>query len=90
MAERCLIPEAAEITGLPQRTLIDFCAKGRIPGAAKLGRRWTLNVVKLRAWIREREDATCPKTFINEEISTGAGSRFAGKTSDEAYERLLS
>lgn len=38
-----LTPEdAAEILRVPVRTVVQLCAQGRIPGAAKVGRRWRI------------------------------------------------
>ena len=55
--ERCMIEEAHLITGLPERTLQSLSAQGEIWGAAKLGRRWTYDRQRLRAWVRAREVA---------------------------------
>ncbi len=53
--ERCMIEEAHLITGLPERTLQSLSAQGQIWGAAKLGRRWTYDRQRLRAWVRAKE-----------------------------------
>jgi len=55
--ERVLIEGAARITGLPSRTLQSLSARGEIWGAAKLGRRWTYDEMRLRAWVRANEAA---------------------------------
>ncbi len=88
--ERCRSDSALLITGLKLRQLQAMSARGAIPGAAKLGRTWTYDVRKLRAWVRERETATCQAIFIGAGISGGRESKFEGGTFDEAYERLLS
>lgn len=54
-AERCMIEEAHMITGLPERTLQSLSARGEIWGAAKLGRRWTFDRNRLRAWVSASE-----------------------------------
>ncbi len=90
MSERCRTREAVEITGLGLRQLQSMAARGEIPGAAKMGRSWTFGVRKLRAWVSTREAATCQAISTGAATSGGRGSRFAGATSDEAYERLLS
>lgn len=56
-AERVPIEEAELITGLRRRTLQDLSARGEIWGAAKLGRRWTYDRLRLRAWIKANESA---------------------------------
>ena len=35
-----------------------MAAQGKIPGAAKLGSRWTFNESKLRQWISDKEEET--------------------------------
>jgi hypothetical protein len=61
-AERVLLPDAARITGLPERTLQDLSKRGQIWGAAKLGRRWTYDRMRLRAWIAAKESEVTPRT----------------------------
>ena len=53
-----MIAEAHLITGLPSRTLQSLSARGEIWGAAKLGRRWTYDRNRLRAWVSANENAT--------------------------------
>ena len=55
-AERITREAAVLILGVPGRTVLHLAAMGRIPGAAKIGCRWTFNEAMLRAWIRSRED----------------------------------
>jgi hypothetical protein len=57
-AERVSIHKAVAILGLPLRTVQDLAARGEIPGAAKLGRRWTFDLEKLRRLVRQRERET--------------------------------
>lgn len=86
-AERIDTADATRITGLSMRGLQAMAQRGEIPGAAKLGKKWTFNELQLRRWIAAQE-AKCP-------ISTGAV-RFGGAVSnapaaniDEAYERAI-
>jgi hypothetical protein len=66
-AERCKIDEAVYITGLSERTLQNLSARGEIWGAAKLGRRWTYDRLRLRAWVKAGEAATeSRRTSISE------------------------
>jgi excisionase family DNA binding protein len=53
--ERILIEAAVLIAGVSARTLQELAARGEIPGAAKIGRRWTFNERALRTWISEKE-----------------------------------
>jgi len=57
ISERCLIDEASMITGLNLRTIQALSSKGIIWGAAKLGRRWTYDRQRLRAWVAAAETA---------------------------------
>jgi hypothetical protein len=41
MRERITIEDAQPLIGLPIRTVQAMAAKGEIPGAAKMRRRWT-------------------------------------------------
>jgi excisionase family DNA binding protein len=58
MAERIRLAEAAEILGVPVRTVQALAARGEIP-AAKVGRLWTFNPDRLRSWLQERETMAC-------------------------------
>lgn len=53
--ERILTDEATRITGLCERTLQNLASKGEVWGAAKLGRRWTFDRNRLRAWVSASE-----------------------------------
>jgi excisionase family DNA binding protein len=59
--ERVRKHEAASILGVPVRTVVEMAMKGRLPGAAKIGRNWTFNAARLRALVREKEIAALPK-----------------------------
>ena len=77
--ERCMIEEAHLITGLPERTLQSLSARGEVWGAAKLGRRWTYDRQRLRAWVRAQEAANeNQRTSIRGKGSTTLASQLAG------------
>src|SRR5687768_1874388 len=59
--ERIKISDACDITGLCERTLQDLSARGEIWGAAKLGRRWTYDRQRLRAWVLAKENAVASR-----------------------------
>lgn len=69
--ERILLPEAERITGLCARTLQQLSCRGEIWGAAKLGRRWTYDRMRLRAWIAAKES-----TIASRATSTSAAACF--------------
>ena len=56
--ERVSIERAAVILGPPLRTVQALAARGEIPGAAKIGGRWTFDIEKLRRLVRQRERET--------------------------------
>src|SRR3954451_8890051 len=55
--ERVCIGIASAILGRGSRSVLDLAARGELPGAAKIGGRWTFDLAKLRAYVREREQA---------------------------------
>ena len=58
LPERGPIGKAAAILGLPLRTVQDQSARGEIPGAAKIGGRWTYDIETLRRHVKQRERET--------------------------------
>jgi hypothetical protein len=53
--ERIFIESVAAILGMPQRSVQTMAAQGKIPSAAKLGRRWTFNECAVRSLLNEEE-----------------------------------
>ena len=54
--ERGDITDAMAILGIRKaRTIEAMAARGELPGAAKIGRRWTFNLAALRAYVEEQE-----------------------------------
>src|SRR4051812_26162227 len=62
---------AALILGVPPRTVSEMAAKGALPGAAKIGRAWTFDVVQLRAHVRKREKLACLGSARRRTVATG-------------------
>jgi hypothetical protein len=56
-AERSSTKQATAILGLKPRKLQAMSQRGEIPGAAKLGRQWTYDLVKLRRFVEQQEKA---------------------------------
>jgi len=92
--ERGTIDEAVAIIGYPARTVQAMAAAGRIPGAAKPGRRWTFDLDVLRRWIKQEEK----KRWQSDErrpIAIGAAGSFGGvsrlpaRSTDGAYARAM-
>ena len=88
-AERVLVAQACRITGLSRRNIQDMAARGDIPGAAKLGGRWTFDAATLRQWIKSREVGRWEETSTSGGRSGGVGLGLPGSSIDEAYERAL-
>ena len=57
-AERGTVREAAKILGLNVRKIQTMSQRGKIPSAAKIGRQWTYDLVRLRTFVGEQERAT--------------------------------
>lgn len=90
--ERCMIEEAHLITGLPERTLQSLSAQGEIWGAAKLGRRWTYDRQRLRAWVRAKEAANENLTTSISERKAASGtlgSQLAGSHIESRYRHAI-
>lgn len=86
MNERALIGEAVRITGLCERTLQNLSAKGEVWGAAKLGRRWTYDRQKLRAWVVASEDAVLSRRTSMS--GAGSGTPALRSTAESVEHRL--
>jgi excisionase family DNA binding protein len=54
-SERIFIEDVAKILGIPARSVQAMAAAGKIPSAAKLGRRWTFNERAVRTFLRDEE-----------------------------------
>jgi hypothetical protein len=92
-AERVSIHKAVAILGLPLRTVQELSARGEIPGAAKLGRRWTFDIEKLRRLVRQRERETWQNgkhrpDAIGAVIPFGRGPKFVGAKSDGRFTQV--
>jgi hypothetical protein len=89
--ERCLIDEAHRITGLPKRNIQYLAQKGRIPGASRLGMRWTFDKATLRRWAREGDHTPCQKTPTVEAKTVRGGrvSKSVDSSTVAAYEQAI-
>ena len=92
-AERVPIAQAAAILGPPVRTMQDIAARGEIPGAAKIGGRWTFDIEKLRRLVRQRERETWQNgrrqpDATGAAIPCGRGLKFVGAKSDGRFAQV--
>lgn len=53
--ERIFVEDVSRILGLPSRTVQTMAVQGRLPSAAKVGRRWSFNENAVRALLKEEE-----------------------------------
>jgi hypothetical protein len=88
-AARILIDALALETGKGRRALQSMAARGLIPGAAKIGREWTFDRIKVRRWIRDLEGVACRTTYTSATASGGSRCKLPASHIDEAYERAL-
>jgi Helix-turn-helix domain len=54
-SERIFIEDVAAILGMPERSVQTMASRGKIPSAAKFGRRWTFNECAVRSLLNEEE-----------------------------------
>jgi excisionase family DNA binding protein len=87
-AEAIQTKAAAGILGISTRTLQMMAARGEIPGAALIGRRWTFNEEALRRWRRSKE-VPCPKISTVAETHGGGGPHLTAANTVKAYEQIL-
>lgn len=52
------IAEAAELLGISRDLAYDLALRGELPGAFRLGRRWRVSLVKLRAAVHGARDSS--------------------------------
>src|SRR5262245_11243212 len=70
--ERGSANEAAEILGVPVRTVRAHASRGELPGAGKIGGRWTFDLIKLRQYVRRREVESCQQSARPQRVPSGA------------------
>ena len=88
--ERILTPEASLITGLCERTLQNLAAKGEVWGAAKLGRRWTYDRQRLRAWVIANENAVMSRKTSTSGTASGTPAlRLTGESIENRLRLVL-
>jgi hypothetical protein len=94
--KRGLVAEAAAILGLKPRKLQAMSQRGEIPGAAKIGRQWTYDLVKLHRYVEQKEkEATCQGSakrqpgVIGAAPSCGAALRSAAGSSDGRLKQMI-
>jgi excisionase family DNA binding protein len=86
--ERISTRDAALICGLSQRKLQQLCQQGEIPGAARLGGKYTLDEALLRAWIAANVTTRPPPAALAR-IHPPSGRKADLPRHDDAYARAI-
>jgi hypothetical protein len=79
------------ILGIPRRTVQQLAKRGKLPGAAKFGRRWTFDIAKLRRLVRDqerrawRENEKHLRDAIGAAVPSTVALRSTGETSDGRF-----
>jgi hypothetical protein len=92
--ERVTIERAEAILGVANRTVQGMSERGEIPGAAKIGRRWTYDVNKLRGYVRTKERETWHAPKHRQDVtgtlaSSTAKSKSKANESDGRYGQII-
>ncbi len=88
--ERIFIENVAAILGIPPRSVQTMAASGRIPSAAKLGRRWTFNEQAVRTLLKE-EEVKCQNEKHQKALTGGTasfGAAYASRISQLSSDHL--
>jgi excisionase family DNA binding protein len=92
--ERINVDRASGILGLSIRTVQKMAQAGELAGAAKMGRRWTFNEDKLRAYVRNKERQTWQSQKHRQDVtgvktSSGVAPRSKAKPSDGRFTQAI-
>ena len=92
--ERGTIDDAVAILRVCNRTVRQLALRAELPGAAKIGRRWTFNLVRLREYVKQKEMESCqgakhPRGRSGAVRSSGGGFKPKVATSDGRYARTI-
>jgi integrase/recombinase XerD len=82
------IAEAAGILGVPERTVRDLAQRGELSGA-KIGRRWTFDLGRLRDYVQNKETQAWQGARHRRVVSGGAPPREPYKTASGQFKRLV-
>jgi excisionase family DNA binding protein len=88
MVERIQSPAVANILGVTTRAVQEMAARGDLPSAARIGRRWTFEESAIRKYVRTKEDE-CRRISIRGAGRGGVALRLPDAITDEAYERAI-
>jgi excisionase family DNA binding protein len=80
--ERIQSPVVASILGVTTNTVRDMAARGELPTAARIGRRWTFNEAAIRRWLQQQE-------ITVQSIASISRSPLSDAALDRAYEEAI-
>jgi excisionase family DNA binding protein len=72
----------AMILGVTVRKVQEMAARGELPSAARIGRRWTFNEAAIRRWLQQQETTV-------QSIASRARSPLSDAALDRAYEEAI-
>jgi hypothetical protein len=83
--ERGTISDAMGILGIDKaRTIEAMAARGIIPSAAKIGRRWTFNLAALRTFVKDQEREAWQRSERHPRAVIGSGMSSTGARGSRA------
>src|SRR5579875_169344 len=88
---RVRAPEVAAMLGIGVRCVQKMAAAGRLPSAARIGKIWTFDPVRIRAYLAEAEAQACQNAISISATGSGGLERHLpeGK-SEKAYASAMS
>ena len=89
MAERIQTRDAASILGVSAGNVIALACRGELPGAAKIGGRWTFDEKKIRDYIALREAECLTRTSIRERAYIGCAPPLTASNAEKAYTQTI-
>jgi hypothetical protein len=90
MPERIKTKEASNILGLSEGNVVSLACRGELPGAAKIGGRWTFDEKKLRDMIALKEAECLSRTSIREREYGGCAPALTVSNAEKAYSLTIS
>jgi hypothetical protein len=89
LTRRIQSSDAATMLGVSRRTTQEMAARGKLPGAAKIGDVWTFDPDALASFVRERE---CAAKVDRSRVAPAfaPARRRTSSQADRAYDRVMS
>jgi hypothetical protein len=88
--QRIRANDVASILGVGVRCVQQMAAAGRLPSAARIGKVWTFDPVRIKSFLAEAEIQCQKRTSIRETVSGGFERPLTESKSERAYELAMS